>query len=97
MIKNKLNWKYSQPKLNDEIVLYVNHIKSTLHFITWNVENKNKFYNNEWNIEILPTVFVGPNNFEGGSQFVSCLKEKEFYWVTQKEFLLCFNVPDFEH
>lgn len=81
-------WKTTQPIPNSEIVVWFNHpINPSFHSCVWAAEKNKQFYSNDWDIEILPKVYVGPKNFEGGVQFLPHIKDKEFYWMTKEEFL----------
>lgn len=81
-------WKTSQPNLGDEIIVWINSPSSpSFHSCIWQPDSNRTHYSNDWDIEILPRVYVGPRNFEGGCQFLKDIKSKEFYWVHKKDFL----------
>lgn len=86
MKNKKINhlWFVSQPPFNEDIVVFVNSIKPSYHFIKWFGEGL------DWDIKINDVFYVGPRNFEGGSQFIPDIKDKEFYWMPKKTFIKHF-------
>ena len=84
--KQKLQWRTEQPPENGDIIVFLNAAKPSYYFIKWCKVPDTFHYNNDWDIELCSGFYVGPQNFEGGGQFVPDVKDKEFYWMPREEF-----------
>jgi hypothetical protein len=80
-------WRVTQPPIDEEVVIFSNAAKPTYHYVKWAKQVGETYYNNDWDIKLSHGFFVGPRNFEGGTQFSPDVKEKEFFWMPRKEFV----------
>lgn len=79
--KNKTYvWRVTQPPQNEDIVIFANYAKPSYHFVKWSPDSA------DWDIKLGFGMYVGPRNFEGGYQFLPDIKDKEFFWMSKKEF-----------
>lgn len=87
--KKKKEWLFTQPAPNQEIVIFANRAKPSYHVVTWcSAVSEDKFYNRDWDIKLGNGIYVGPRCFEGGVQFMTGVKDKEFYWLPRSEFVI---------
>lgn len=90
-IKNNNEWRVSQPPIGEEIVIFVNHVKPSYYVVNWNKDPDKKYYSDDWDIKLNSWIYVGPRNFEGGSQFLEDVVEKEFFWMPKENFVQKFG------